>query len=94
MKPRIVRGSQRIAQWRPEPPRISVARGKWPCASPHNVEGMSSAEQKRLNWWAAVIGFGMILPIAWLSFDNFTSAIIMAGAAAIAGLFLFPVKAR
>ena len=55
---------------------------------------MSSAEQKRLNWWAAVIGFGMILPIAWLSFDNFTSAIIMAGAAAIAGLFLFPVKAH
>ncbi|WP_156316597.1 hypothetical protein [Leucobacter japonicus] len=55
---------------------------------------MSNTEKKRLNWWAAFIGFGMILPIAWLSFDNFTSAIIMAGSAGVAGLFLFPVKAR
>ncbi|SDQ07852.1 hypothetical protein [Leucobacter chromiiresistens] len=55
---------------------------------------MNSTEKKRLNWWAAFIGFGMILPIAWLSFDNFTSAIIMAGAAGMAGLFLFPTRDR
>jgi len=50
------------------------------------------ADMKHLNWWAALIGTGMIFPIAWLSFDNVASAIIMAGSAGAAALFLFAKK--
>lgn len=55
---------------------------------------MSEAQGRRLNWWAAIIAFLMLFPIAWLSFDNLVSAIIMAGTAGVAGLLLFPRKAR
>ncbi len=50
---------------------------------------MQEPEKKPLNWWAGFIAFGMVFPIAWVSFDNVTSAIIMGGAAGAVGLFLF-----
>lgn len=55
---------------------------------------MSEAPERRLNWWAALIAVLMLFPIAWLSFDNLVSAIIMAGTAGVAGLVLFPRKAQ
>jgi hypothetical protein len=50
---------------------------------------MTEMRKRRLNWWAGAIAAAMFFPIAWLSFDNITAAIIMAGSAGVAGLLLF-----
>ncbi|GAA1319714.1 hypothetical protein ACFSWE_05770 [Leucobacter albus] len=55
---------------------------------------MAERDNKRPNWWAGAIGFAFILPIAWLSFDNAASALIMAGAVGGVALFLFPRQQR
>ncbi len=54
-----------------------------------SLDVMTEMRKRRLNWWAGAIGAAMILPISWLSFDDITSAIIMAGSAGAAGLLLF-----
>ena len=53
---------------------------------------MSETKTRRPNFWAALIAFMMLLPIAMISFENAVSPIIMAFAAAAVAAFVFPVK--
>jgi len=55
---------------------------------------MNATPRKGMNWWAGLLAAVFIFPVAWLSFDNPTSAIIMAVSAGAVGLFLFPTKQR
>ncbi|WP_427870255.1 hypothetical protein [Leucobacter luti] len=55
---------------------------------------MDQAPKTQPNWWAGLIAFGFLLPIGTISFDNFTSAMILALVGAAAGTLLFPRRAE
>lgn len=54
---------------------------------------MSDTPKKRPNWWAGMLAFLFLLPIGTLSFESFTSAVILAIVGGAVGAFLFPARA-
>ena len=68
-----------------------AGRRRTPCQPP-TLKAMSETKTRRPNFWAALIAFMMLLPIAMISFENAVSPIIMAFAAAAGAAFVFPVK--